>query len=389
MINPRKICIVTGTRAEYGLLFWLMKEIQAADGLQLQIIVTGAHLSSEFGLTSKQIESDGFVINKKVDMLLSSDTEVGITKSMGLGMIGFADALNDLNPDLMVLLGDRYEIFVAASAATVARICIAHIHGGETTEGAFDESFRHSITKMSHVHFTSTDIYRNRVIQLGEHPNRVFNVGAAGIDNIVRLQLLNKSQFQKEINFQLGKKNVLVTYHPVTLENRTAENQFQALLDVLAQEKTLKIIFTKANSDTNGRIINNMIDDFVTKYKDQSISFTSMGQLRYLSALQFVDGVIGNSSSGLIEVPSFKIGTVNIGDRQLGRIKTDSVIDCKPNQKSIKKAIIKLFSEDFKKKSKLVISPYGMGGAAKKIVTELEEISLDGILKKSFYDIEL
>jgi len=389
MINPRKICIVTGTRAEYGLLFWLMKEIQAADGLQLQIIVTGAHLSSEFGLTSKQIESDGFVINNKVDMLLSSDTEVGITKSMGLGMIGFADALNDLNPDLMVLLGDRYEIFVAASAATVARICIAHIHGGETTEGAFDESFRHSITKMSHVHFTSTDIYRNRVIQLGEHPNRVFNVGAAGIDNIVRLQLLNKSQFQKEINFQLGKKNVLVTYHPVTLENRTAENQFQALLDVLAQEKTLKIIFTKANSDTNGRIINNMIDDFVTEYKDQSISFTSMGQLRYLSALQFVDGVIGNSSSGLIEVPSFKIGTVNIGDRQLGRIKTDSVIDCKPNQKSIKKAIIKLFSEDFKKKSKLVISPYGMGGAAKKIVTELEEISLDGILKKSFYDIEL
>ena len=389
MINPRKICIVTGTRAEYGLLFWLMKEIQAADGLQLQIIVTGAHLSSEFGLTSKQIESDGFVINKKVDMLLSSDTEVGITKSMGLGMIGFADALNDLNPDLMVLLGDRYEIFVAASAATVARICIAHIHGGETTEGAFDESFRHSITKMSHVHFTSTDKYRNRVIQLGEHPNRVFNVGAAGIDNIVRLQLLNKSQFQKEINFQLGKKNVLVTYHPVTLENRTAENQFQALLDVLAQEKTLKIIFTKANSDTNGRIINNMIDDFVTKYKDQSISFASMGQLRYLSALQFIDGVIGNSSSGLLEVPSFKIGTINIGDRQLGRIKADSVIDCKPNQKSIKKAIIKLFSEDFKKKSKLVISPYGMGGAAKKIVTELEEISLDGILKKSFYDIEL
>jgi len=389
MINPRKICIVTGTRAEYGLLFWLMKEIQAADGLQLQIIVTGAHLSSEFGLTSKQIESDGFVINKKVDMLLSSDTEVGITKSMGLGMIGFADALNDLNPDLMVLLGDRYEIFVAASAATVARICIAHIHGGETTEGAFDESFRHSITKMSHVHFTSTDKYRNRVIQLGEHPNRVFNVGAAGIDNIVRLQLLNKSQFQKEINFQLGKKNVLVTYHPVTLENRTAENQFQALLDVLAQEKTLKIIFTKANSDTNGRIINNMIDDFVTKYKDQSISFASMGQLRYLSALQFIDGVIGNSSSGLLEVPSFKIGTINIGDRQLGRIKADSVIDCKPNQKSIKKAIIKLFSEDFKEKSKFVVSPYGIGGAAKKIVTELEGISLDGILKKSFYDIEL
>ena len=228
MINPRKICIVTGTRAEYGLLFWLMKEIQATDGLLLQIIVTGAHLSSEFGLTSKQIESDGFVINKKVDMLLSSDTEVGITKSMGLGMIGFADALNDLNPDLMVLLGDRYEIFVAASAATVARICIAHIHGGETTEGAFDESFRHSITKMSHVHFTSKGKYRNRVIQLGEHPNRVFNVGASGIDNVVRLQLLNRSQFQKEINFQLGKKNVLVTYHSVTLENRTAENQFQA-----------------------------------------------------------------------------------------------------------------------------------------------------------------
>ncbi len=386
MSNPRKICVVTGTRAEYGLLYWLMKEIQATDGLELQIIATGMHLSPEFGLTYQQIESDGFVIDKKIEMLLSSDTEVGITKSMGIGMVGFADALNDLKPDLMVVLGDRYEIFVATSAAMIAKIPVAHLHGGEATEGLIDEAIRHSITKMSQLHFTATETYRSRIIQLGEQPDHVFNVGGTGIDNIVRLQLLDRDEFQKAIDFELGEKNILVTFHPVTLENATAEAQFQSLLDVLAEED-LHVIFTKANADTNGRVINAMIDLFVSENPDRSVCFTSMGQLRYLSALQFMDGVIGNSSSGLLEVPSFKIGTIDIGDRQRGRIKAESVIDCQPDHSSIRIAISQLISEEFREKARSVINPYGAGGTAEKIVAVLKEVSLKGILKKSFYDI--
>ena len=388
MINPRKICVVTGSRAEYGLLFWLMKDIQAEDGLDLQIIVTGMHLSTEYGLTYHQIESDGFVINKKVEMLLYPDSEVGITKSMGHGMIGFADALNELKPDLLVILGDRYEIFVAASSATIARIPIAHLHGGEVTEGAFDESFRHSISKMSHLHFTATEESRNRVIQLGERPDRVFNVGAIGVDNIVRLKLLDRSAFQQAIDFQLGEKNILVTFHPVTLEDATAKDQFQSLLDVLDEQDDVHIIFTKANSDTNGHIINTMIDDFVAKNFERSTCFSSMGQLRYLSALQFMDGVVGNSSSGLIEVPSFKIGTINIGDRQRGRTKANSIIDCLPNSYSIKLAMNELFSKEFSVKALLVNNPYDSAGTSEKIITEFDKVILDGILKKTFYDIK-
>ena len=386
MSNPRKICVVTGTRAEYGLLYWLMKEIQSTDGMELQIIATGMHLSPEFGLTYQQIEGDGFVIDKKIEMLLSSDTEVGISKSMGIGMVGFADALNDLKPDLMVVLGDRYEIFVATSAAMIAKIPVAHLHGGEATEGLIDEAIRHSITKMSQLHFTATETYRSRIIQLGEQPDHVFNVGGTGIDNIVRLQLLDRDEFQKAIDFELGEKNILVTFHPVTLENATAEDQFQSLLDVLAEED-LHVIFTKANADTNGRVINAMIDLFVSENPDRSVCFTSMGQLRYLSALQFMDGVIGNSSSGLLEVPSFKIGTIDIGDRQRGRIKAESVIDCQPDHSSIRIAISQLISEEFREKARSVINPYGAGGTAEKIVAVLKEVSLKGILKKSFYDI--
>jgi len=337
-------------------------------------------------LTYHQIESDGFVIDKKVEMLLSSDTEVGITKSMGIGMVGFADALNDLKPDLMVVLGDRYEIFVATSAAMIAKIPVAHLHGGEATEGLIDEAIRHSITKMSQLHFTATETYRSRIIQLGEQPDHVFNVGGTGIDNIVRLQLLDRDEFQKAIDFELGEKNILVTFHPVTLENATAEAQFQSLLDVLAEED-LHVIFTKANADTNGRVINAMIDLFVSENPDRSVCFTSMGQLRYLSALQFMDGVIGNSSSGLLEVPSFKIGTIDIGDRQRGRIKAESVIDCQPDHSSIRIAISQLISEEFREKARSVINPYGAGGTAEKIVAVLKEVSLKGILKKSFYDI--
>ena len=382
----KKICVVTGTRAEYGLLYWLLKEIEADKELQLQVIVTGMHLSPEFGLTYKEIEKE-FKINKKIEMLLSSDTSVGISKSMGLAQISFAESYDELKPDIVIVLGDRYEIFSATSAAMIARIPIAHIHGGEKTEGAFDESIRHSITKMSHLHFTATKKYKNRVIQLGEDPSRVFNVGGMGIENIKRLELLNKKEFEKSIEFKLNIKNILVTFHPVTLENSTAKEQFQQLLDAIDELEDTNIIFTKANSDTDGRVINQMIDEYVTKNSHKSIVFTSLGQLRYLSALQYVDAVVGNSSSGLAEAPSFKIGTINIGDRQKGRIKASSVIDCEPNKDSILKSFEKLYSKEFQETLKTTINPYGDGCASKKIVEILKSVDLENILKKSFYDL--
>jgi len=380
----RKICVVTGTRAEYGLLYWLMKEIESDKELQLQLIVTGMHLSPEFGLTYQEIEKD-FKIDKKIEMLLSSDTSVGISKSMGLAQISFSESYEDLQPDLLVVLGDRYEIFSAVSAAMIARIPVAHLHGGEATEGLIDEPIRHSITKMSQLHFTATEEYKNRVIQLGEHPDRVFNVGGLGIDNIKKLQLLSKNDFEKLINFNFNKNNILVTFHPVTLEESTAKEQFQELLYSIDELKDTNVIFTKANSDTDGRIINNMIDNYVFTH-DNTISFKSMGQLKYLSALQFMDAVVGNSSSGLLEAPSFKITTVDIGDRQRGRVKADSVICCMPNKKSIDNALRKIYSKDFKNILKNVKNPYGDGGASQKIKETIKNISLNGILKKSFYD---
>ena len=385
-MNKRKICVVTGTRAEYGLLYWLMKEIETDNELELQIIATGMHLSPEFGLTYKEIEKD-FNINKKIEMLLSSDTSIGISKSMGLAQISFAEAYEELKTDIIVVLGDRYEIFSAVSAAMIARIPIAHLHGGETTEGAFDESIRHSITKMSHLHFTAADEYKNRVIQLGEHPSRVFNVGGMGIENIKRLNLLTKDEFEKSIDFKLNKRNILVTFHPVTLENATARDQFQQLLDAIDELEDTNIIFTKANSDTDGRIINQMIDEYVANNSHKSVSFTSLGQLRYLSALQYVDAIVGNSSSGLAETPSFKIGTINIGDRQKGRIKASSVIDCKPNKSSIQEAFEKIYSKEFQKTLATTLNPYGDGCASKKIMGEIKKVNLSNILKKSFYDL--
>ena len=384
----KKICVVTGTRAEYGLLYWLLKEIEADKDLELQLIATGMHLSPEFGLTYQTIEKE-FKINKKIEMLLSSDTSVGISKSMGLAQISFAESYDELKPDIVIVLGDRYEIFSATSAAMIARIPIAHIHGGEKTEGAFDESIRHSITKMSHLHFTATNEYKNRVIQLGENPSRVFNVGGMGIENIKRLELLNKKEFEKSIEFKLNIKNILVTFHPVTLENSTAKEQFQQLLDAIDELEDTNIIFTKANSDTDGRVINQMIDEYVTKNSHKSIVFTSLGQLRYLSALQYVDAVVGNSSSGLAEAPSFKIGTINIGDRQKGRIKASSVIDCDPNKDSILKSFEKLYSKEFQETLKTTINPYGNGCASKKIVEILKSVDLGNILKKSFYDLKV
>lgn len=383
-----KICVITGSRAEYGLLYWLLKEIVADDYFELQLIVTGMHLSPEFGLTYKIIEEE-FKISKKIEILLSSDTPVGISKSMGLANIAFAESYDELKPDMIVVLGDRYEIFSAVSMAMIAQIPIVHIAGGETTEGAFDESIRHSITKMAHLHFTTTQEYRNRVIQLGESPDKVFNVGSLGIENIKRLKLLSKSDFEESINFKLNKKNLLVTYHPVTLEKDTAKGQFQAILDALDELKDTNIIFTKSNSDTDGRVINQMCEEYVKINSSKSICFESLGQLRYLSALQYVDAVVGNSSSGIAEAPSFGIGTINIGDRQKGRIKVSSIIDCEPTQESIRKAFQKLYSDEFQNNLSNTQNPYGDGIVSKKILQTIKSTNFENILKKKFYDIGL
>ena len=382
----RKICVVTGTRAEYGLLYWLMKKIESDKELQLQLIVTGMHLSPEFGLTYQEIEKD-FKIDKKIEMLLSSDTSVGISKSMGLAQISFSESYENLQPNLIVVLGDRYEIFSAVSAAMIARIPIAHLHGGEATEGSIDESIRHSITKMSHLHFVATKEYKNRVIQLGEQPDRVFNVGGLGIDNINKLKLLSRKSFEQAINFSLGEKNILVTFHPVTLESSTAGIQFKELLGALDDLQDTNIIFTKANSDTDGRIINRMIDDYVTNH-DNTISFTSMGQLNYLSALQFVDAVVGNSSSGLLEAPSFKIATINVGDRQSGRIQAESVINCDPNIESIALSIKKIYTTSFQKKLLNTVNPYEQKNSSEKILQIIENFNITNIIKKKFHDIQ-
>jgi GDP/UDP-N,N'-diacetylbacillosamine 2-epimerase (hydrolysing) len=384
----KKVCVITGTRAEYGLLYWLMKSIDLDNDLELQVIVTGMHLSPEFGLTYKEIEKE-FNIDKKVEMLLSSDTHIGISKSMALGQISFSEAFEELNPDIIVVLGDRYEIFSAVSASMIAKIPVCHLHGGEATEGLIDEPIRHSITKMSHLHFTAAEEYKNRVIQLGENPDRVFNVGGLGIENIKKLTLLSKDEFEKSINFKLNRKNILVTFHPVTLENSTAKEQFQELLDSFDLLKDTNIIFTKANADTDGRIINKMIDEYVIENSANCIAFTSLGQLRYLSSLQYVDAAVGNSSSGLIEVPSFKKPTINIGDRQKGRIKADSVIDCNPLKEEILVAIEKAYSSEFKSSLTNVKNPYGEGNSSSKILEEIKKISLDNIIKKSFYDIKV
>ncbi|WP_312484571.1 UDP-N-acetylglucosamine 2-epimerase [Stutzerimonas nitrititolerans] len=383
-----KLCVVTGTRAEYGLLYWLLKGIEGDSELQLQLIVTGMHLSPEFGLTYKEIEKE-FTVDKKIEMLLSSDTPIAISKSMGLAQISFAEAYEELKPDLLIVLGDRYEIFAAASAAMIARIPIAHLHGGETTEGAFDEAMRHSITKMSHLHFTGTEEYRRRVIQLGEQPDRVFAVGGMGVENIRRMQLLDKNEFEESINFKLAARNLLVTFHPVTLEETTAEAQFSELLAALDELKGTHLIFTKANSDTAGRVINQMIDDYVSVNSYKAVAFTSLGQLRYLSALQYVDAVVGNSSSGLAEAPSFRIGTINIGDRQKGRIKAVSVIDCDPYQASISQALRRLYSFEFQKNLPRAKNPYGEGCPSTQVIKTIKRADLKRIVKKKFFDLDI
>jgi GDP/UDP-N,N'-diacetylbacillosamine 2-epimerase (hydrolysing) len=382
----RKICVITGTRAEYGLLRWVMQGIKDDADLNLQVIATGMHLSPEFGLTYKAIEADGFEIDRKVEILTSSDTPVGIAKSMGLGMIGFADALNELNPDLIVVLGDRFEIFSAVSAALVARIPVAHLHGGESTEGLIDEAIRHSITKMSHLHFVAAGEYKQRVIQLGEQPERVFLVGGLGIDNIKRLKLLERNTLEADLGFKFDKRNLLITFHPVTLEKASAVKQMQELLSALAKLEDTQLIFTMPNADTDGRSLIKMVERFSSQYPNAH-AFTSLGQLRYLSCLAQVDGVVGNSSSGLAEVPSFKKGTINIGDRQRGRLQATSVINCEATQQNISDAIYTLYSPNFQMDLSQVCNPYGEGGASDEIVKIIKSVTLDCLIKKHFYDV--
>lgn len=382
----RKICVITGSRADYGLLRWVMHGILDDPDLTLQIIATGMHLSPEFGLTYREIEQHGFKLDRKVEMLTSSDTSAGIAKSMGLGLIGFADALSELSPDLIVVLGDRFEIFAAVAAALVARIPVAHLHGGETTEGAFDEAIRHAITKMSHLHFVAAAEYQHRVIQLGEHPERVFLVGGLGIDSITRLKLLDRVELETALDFKFGRKSLLITFHPVTLEASTATAQMEELLAALAQRNDTQLIFTLPNADTDGRALIEMVNRFVAG-RSNARAYASLGQLRYLSCLAQVDGVIGNSSSGLAEVPSFKKGTINIGDRQQGRLQAQSVINCAPERQSIADALTRLYSADFQVSLSQVRNPYGDGGASKKIVDTLKNIDIKHVVKKKFFDL--
>jgi UDP-N-acetylglucosamine 2-epimerase (non-hydrolysing)/GDP/UDP-N,N'-diacetylbacillosamine 2-epimerase (hydrolysing) len=384
----RKVCVVTGSRAEYGLLSSLMVAIQADPEMQLQVIATNMHLSPEFGLTYQEIETDGFHIDKKVQMLLSSDTANATTKSVGLATIGFADAYEDMQPDIIVVLGDRYEILAAVTAALFYKIPVAHLYGGEITEGAYDDSIRHAITKMSHLHFTSTEEYRQRVIQLGEQPDRVFNVGAIGVENIKKTSLLSKRELEESIGFSLGNKSVLVTYHPVTLESATAKQQMENLLEALEEGLDgYKIIFTYPNSDTGGLIIINLINQFVEKHKEWAVAFKSLGKKRYLSALQYVSAVIGNSSSGIIEVPSFGIPILNIGDRQKGRISTESVIHCGATKEEIEKGLSIIFSEQTIRIAKQKRNPYDKEETIEAIHHLLKEYPLDNLIQKSFYNL--
>ena len=385
----RKICFVTGSRAEYGLLSGLMNAVKNDPELQLQIIATNMHLSPEFGLTYREIEKDGFTIDKKVEMLLSSDTAVGTSKSVGLGLISFADAFEDLNPDLIVILGDRYEMIAVVSAALFHKIPLAHLHGGEITEGAYDDCIRHAISKMSHLHFTSTEAYRNRVIQLGEQPERVFNVGAIGIENIKHVPVMSKDELEDSLDFKMDDKCIIVTYHPVTLEDNSAEQQSVALLSALDSLENYKIIFTYPNSDTNGRIIIEKINEYVASHPEKAKAWPSLGLKRYLSALHYATAAVGNSSSGIIEVPSFGIPTLNIGDRQKGRIAAESVHNCEATESAVKDGLNIILSNDFIAKAKQAQNPYEGENTTEDIMNTLKTYPLDNIIEKHFYDIKL
>lgn len=383
----RKICVVTGTRAEFGLMRILMQNIKDDSTLILQVIATGMHLSSEFGLTYREIEQAGFIIDEKLEILLSADSSSAVSKSVGLGLIGFADAYARLQPDLIVVLGDRFEILAAAVAAMIAGIPIAHLHGGETTEGAFDEAIRHSVTKMAHLHFVAASEYQRRVIQLGEQPDRVFLVGGLGVDAIKRIKLLDRAELEAAIDFQFGLRNILVTFHPVTLEGENTTDQMAELLAALSELNDTHIIFTMPNADSGGRKLIEMVQNFVANHPFAR-AYTSLGQLRYLSCMKFVDAVVGNSSSGIAEAPSLGVVSVNIGNRQKGRLQAKSVINCEPEKKSIAEALKIALSEEFRSNKNYFNNPYGDGGASEKILEVLRGYDISNILKKSFYNLE-
>ena len=386
-MRSRKVAVVSGTRADYGLLYWLLRELQEDPGIELQLLVTGMHLSPEFGLTYRIVESDGFPIAERIEMLLSSDTPIGIAKSIGLATIGFADALARLKPDILVLLGDRYEILAAAQAATVARIPIAHIHGGEVTEGVIDEAIRHAVTKMAHLHFATAEPYRQRIIQMGERPERVYNFGAPGLDNLRRLDLMTREQLGESLGFDIRDPYVLVTYHPVTLDHRGPQASVQALLEAFDRFPTIRVLFTKPNSDTDGRIIGQMIDAYVAARPHRAIAHTSLGQIRYLSAMRHADAVIGNSSSGIIEAPAAGTPTVNIGPRQQGRLMADSILTCEESADAIASAMARALSPEFQASAVRTRSLYGDGQASFRIKEVLSTVDIDGLLHKRFNDL--
>jgi UDP-hydrolysing UDP-N-acetyl-D-glucosamine 2-epimerase len=383
-----KICVATGTRAEYGLLKPLLEKLKDNSLFELQLLVTGAHLSPEFGLTYKQIEADGFAISYKVEMLLSSDTAEGITKSMGIAIAGFSEAFKNYQPNLLVILGDRYEMLALASTALIFKIPIAHIHGGEITEGAYDDAIRHSITKMSHLHFVSTDKYKKRVIQLGEQPQNVFKVGAIGLDNIANLELLTKEQLEDNLKIKFKKYNYLITFHPETLAEEIVESQFNKLLVALDKLEDSFFIFTKANADTNGRVINQLCEKYAKKNSHKSVLFDSLGTLRYLSVMKVCDAIVGNSSSGIIEAPSVRTATINIGNRQKGRIQASSILNCEVNSDDIYALLNQVQLQEFKDTLKDITNPYGKGNASIQIADVLSKINVPSLLIKKFYDIQ-
>lgn len=386
----RKICVVTGTRAEYGLLCRLMRLIQESPDTQLQVIATNMHLSPKYGNTYQEIEKDGFTIDCKIPIIdeNAEDNAVTTVKSMATALSGFADAYNTLNPDLVVVLGDRYEILAAATAALIERVPIAHLHGGEVTEGAYDDAIRHGITKMSHLHFTSTEEYRKRVIQLGEQPDRVFYVGAPGVENIKKIPLLSKEEVEESVNFKLDENTILVTYHPVTLGEHTAEKDIKEFIGALEERKDLRVFFTMPNSDTGSQAIVDAINVFVANNGNRAVAYKSLGIKRYLSVMKYVGAVVGNSSSGLLEVPSFGIPTLNIGDRQKGRMAADSVYNCETDKKSILKGLDIIMSPAFKKKAAETHNPYEKDNTSEEIFKVLSTYPLEELKQKHFYDIQ-
>lgn len=385
----RKICVVTGTRAEYGLLSRLMGIIKNSSNTELQIIATNMHLSPKYGNTYKEIEKDGFTLDCKIPIIDDSDKDDAVTtvKSMAKALSGFADAYNQLKPDMVVVLGDRYEILAAATAALIERIPIAHIHGGEVTEGAFDDAIRHSITKMSQLHFASTESYRRRIIQLGELPDRVFYMGAVGVENVKKLSLMSKEEIEKDIDFEIDKNTILVTYHPVTLGERTAKEDIDDFIAALEERKDLRVIFTMPNSDTGSQFIVDAINAFVARNTDRAKAYKSLGVVRYLSVMKEVGAVVGNSSSGLVEVPSFGIPTLNIGDRQKGRLAAESVVNCGTDTKSVLQGLDKVFSPEFKAFAATVKNPYDKEGTAQAIFDVISTYPLEKLNQKHFYDI--